>query len=148
MCIWQCSCPYRCEASQGQQLSAPGFSSLFLLSDPPLHLPSVTGHHLAGTEAPQVRTAASSTCPAKLKIPWVRDVGKGPVQQGCVQPFLQHVSSGPPVNSFALPRTRKGTTRSNFLPSISQISNRPTAHEDIKMCIPCILYALPVCYGW
>lgn len=71
--------------------------------------------------------------------PWVRDVGKGPVQQGYVQPFLQHVSSGPPVNSFALTGTRKGTTESNFLPSISQINNRPMAHEDIKMCIPCII---------
>lgn len=96
-------------------------------------------------------TAASSTFPARLRKTHSQDwrFGERACATGvCAALSPTHVSSAPPVNSLALSRTRKSTTKSNFLPSTSQINNRPAAHEDIKMCIPCILHALPVYYGW
>lgn len=142
-----------CKASSYLPLAFSCFSSLFLLSNPPLHLPSVTGHHLAGS--PQVGAAggkhsSQQHIPSKAKenpLPGLEIWGKGLCNRGVCSLSPTHVSSAPPVNSFALSRTRKSTTKSNFLLSISQINNRPAAHEDIKMCIPCILHALPVYYG-
>ncbi|KAF2988415.1 hypothetical protein EK904_010354 [Melospiza melodia maxima] len=131
------------KASRYLPLAFSCFSSLFLLSNPPLHLPSVTGHHLAGS--PQVGAAggkysSQQHTPSKAKenplLHW--RFGERACAAGvCAALSPAHASSAPPVNSFALSRTRKSTTKSNFLPSISQINNRPTAHEDIKMCISC-----------
>lgn len=156
MCIWQCSCTLQIRGftSSYLPLAFSCFFSLFPLSDPPFHLPSVTGHHLAGS--PQVRAAAGKHSsqqhtPSKAKenpLPGWRCGERACATGVCAALPPMHVCTGPLVNSFALSRTRKSTTKSYFLSSISQISKRPTAHEDIKMCIPCVLHAPPEYYGW
>lgn len=108
MCIWQCSCTLQIRGftSSYLPLAFSCFSSLFPLSDPPFHLPSVTGHHLAGS--PQVRAAAGKHSsqqhtPSKAKenpLPGRRCGERACATGVCAALPPMHVCTGPSCKFF------------------------------------------------
>lgn len=160
MCIWQCSCTLQTWGFARPAVNCPWLSAVFplcfFLSDPPAHLPSVTGHCLAGCPhigAAGEKHSSQQHTPSKAKensSPWVRDAGKGPVQQGYVQPLVWHMWALDLLQILLLCQEPGKALPKAIFSSVcdSQTNNRPTAHDVIKIYVPYILRALPVYYGW